>query len=238
MADFFVNFALKLTNRPEPRRPHIMTNKFITNILSLLIFISLPFTATASEKHPTSSTDEIGATAVDGIENTHAVANTNIHGASANLINESEVDRADDSATSPANDQLAQDIVRYAATHLGTPYRYGSTGPRAFDCSGFMGHVFNNFDVKLNRTSRDQFRQGEHVNVKDIRPGDLMFFAGRKGGSTVGHVGMAVEVLPDGRIKFIHAATRQGVVYNIYPSDSYYGRRFLGARRVLPDVQA
>lgn len=205
-----------------------MTMNINYKSLSILVFAALPFSAVAdnTETQPLehNNTGEHFILNIPALEDPEQVAN---------LINEDTTD-IDDETAAYTSDELARDIVDYAATHLGTPYRWGSTGPKSFDCSGFVGHVFKNFDIKLNRTSRDQFRQGERVNVKDIKPGDLMFFAGRSGGSTVGHVGMAVEVRDDGSVKFIHSATRQGVIYNVYPKDKYYGKRFLGARRVIP----
>ncbi len=132
-----------------------------------------------------------------------------------------------------SGDELAADIISYAAKHLGTPYRLGSSGPKTFDCSGFTSYVFKKFDIELNRTSRSQFTQGEKVSLDEIKPGDLMFFAGRRGGKTVGHVGMAVDIDENGNVKFIHASTRKGVTYGTLPDDGYYSRRYLGARRVI-----
>ena len=38
-----------------------------------------------------------------------------------------------------------------------------------------------------------------------------------------------------GKIKFIHAATSQGVVIQSFPDGGYYSQRFLQFRRVLDD---
>ena len=67
----------------------------------------------------------------------------------------------------------------------------------------------------------------------DIRPGDLLFFAGRKGGKTVGHVAIATSVDENGTVNFIHASTTGGIRHDCYPDGGYYSRRFIGARRVL-----
>lgn len=134
-----------------------------------------------------------------------------------------------------ADDELAQSIIAYAAKYLGTPYVYGSRGPKTFDCSGFTSYVFREYGINLHRTSRDQATQGTKVDVKDIRPGDLLFFGGRGGGKTVGHVALAVDVDDNGSVKFIHASVSKGITYNTYPNDSYYNKRFLGARRVIEE---
>lgn len=127
---------------------------------------------------------------------------------------------------------LAAQIIDYAKNYLGRPYRSGAKGPRAFDCSGFTSFIFKNFDITLSPSSRTQYTQGEHITLSEVRPGDLLFFGGRRGGSTVGHVAMAVEVNENGSIKFIHAAQR-GICYDTYPDGGYYSKRFIGARRVL-----
>lgn len=134
---------------------------------------------------------------------------------------------------SPGNDELTGEIIDYATKHLGRPYRSGAKGPSAFDCSGFTSYVFKKFDIALSPSSRTQYTQGRKISLDEVRPGDLLFFAGRRGGKTVGHVGMAVDVNEDGSIKFIHAATSKGITYGKYPDDGYYSKRYIGARRVI-----
>lgn len=132
-----------------------------------------------------------------------------------------------------ADDQLANDIIDYAERYLGRPYRHGAKGPKAFDCSGFTSYVFKNSGIDLSPSSRVQYTQGYSIPNDQIRPGDLLFFSGRRGGKTVGHVAIAVEVEDDGTVKFIHAATRSGIRYDKYPDGGYYSKRYIGARRVI-----
>lgn len=132
-----------------------------------------------------------------------------------------------------ATDELAAQIIDYADNYLGRPYRRGAKGPSAFDCSGFTSYVFKNFDIALSPSSRAQYTQGDKIATEDVQPGDLLFFGGRAGGKTVGHVGMAVDVDDNGRIKFIHASNSKGITYDTYPDGGYYSKRFIGARRVL-----
>ncbi len=133
----------------------------------------------------------------------------------------------------PTNPALASEIIDYATQYLGKPYRSGAKGPNAFDCSGFTSFVFGNFNISLSPSSRDQFNQGEYVSTADIKPGDLLFFAGHRGGKTVGHVAMAVSVSENGTIKFIHASNSGGIRHDVYPDGGYYSQRYLGARRVI-----
>lgn len=143
------------------------------------------------------------------------------------------LDNAELANANSADDALAEEIIDYAAKHLGRPYRSGAKGPSAFDCSGFTSYVFKKFDISLSPSSRTQYTQGRHISLDEVRPGDLLFFAGRRGGKTVGHVGMAVGVNEDGSIKFIHAATSKGITYGKYPDGGYYSKRYIGARRVI-----
>lgn len=131
------------------------------------------------------------------------------------------------------NSVLADDVISYARQFLGRPYRHGSGGPKSFDCSGFTSYVFRNFDITLSRSSREQYSQGVSISRDDIRPGDLLFFSGRRGGKTVGHVAIATSVDENGTVNFIHAAIKGGIRHDKYPDGGYYSRRFIGARRVL-----
>ena len=57
-------------------------------------------------------------------------------------------------------DEKIDSIIEYAKQYIGLKYRYGSTNPTGFDCSGFVGHVFSHFGYKLGRSSSDQYRDG------------------------------------------------------------------------------
>ena len=137
------------------------------------------------------------------------------------------IDMADNS------DELAGHIIEYATTYLGRPYRSGGKGPTAFDCSGFTSYVFKQYGIDLNASSSAQYTQGQTISKDEIRPGDLLFFGGRRGGKTVGHVALAVDVDSLGTIHFIHAAQRGGIRYDTYPDGGYYSQRYIGARRVI-----
>lgn len=65
-------------------------------------------------------------------------------------------------------------VVDEAARHDGKDYRYGATGPDAFDCSGYVQYVFRQLGVEVPRTSRDQYAASRKVSKADRRPGDLI----------------------------------------------------------------
>ena len=136
---------------------------------------------------------------------------------------------------SAATSTMLVDLLKEAKSHIGKRYRSGGKGPDAFDCSGFAGYVFKQFGYTLGASSRDQYTQGEKVDIKDLRMGDLVFFTGRNRKGGVGHVGIVVNVDKEkGIFKFIHASTSQGI--RIDTNTGYYDGRYLGARRVIDDT--
>lgn len=74
-----------------------------------------------------------------------------------------------------------------AMSAMGKPYRWGATGPSAFDCSGLMQWAFARAGVRLPRTSAAQSGVGTAVSRSQLQPGDLVFFY-----SPVSHVGMYI----------------------------------------------
>lgn len=77
------------------------------------------------------------------------------------------------------------EVVHIAASKRGTPYRWGATGPHAFDCSGFTRWVYAHVGMRLPRTSSMQYHYTHRIASRDRRPGDLVFF---HSGSGVYHV--------------------------------------------------
>lgn len=128
--------------------------------------------------------------------------------------------------------EYISDMLGHAATFIGTRYRSGGKKPGGFDCSGFTSYIFRQFGISLNASSRSQYTQGCEISTDQLRPGDLVFFSGRAAShKRVGHVGIVTEICPDGTFKFIHSACSKGVVIS-HSQESYYSRRYVGARRV------
>lgn len=120
-------------------------------------------------------------------------------------------------------------LICYAESYLGTPYHYGSKGPNSFDCSGFTGYVFKHFHISLPASSTAQYLSAPKIIHKDsVQQGDLIFFMGRNGRKSVGHVGIVVSVdTATKSCRFIHSATHGGVIFTEYPSTAYYNQRFM-----------
>jgi cell wall-associated NlpC family hydrolase len=96
-------------------------------------------------------------------------------------------------ADSPAPNRTAAAAVRAALSQVGKPYRWGATGPASFDCSGLTRFAYTAAGLSLPRTSRQQWSAGRHLEVADLRPGDLVFWAHDPANpATIHHVAMYV----------------------------------------------
>jgi cell wall-associated NlpC family hydrolase len=109
--------------------------------------------------------------------------------------------------------------VAWARRQLGKPYRYGTAGPSTFDCSGLTSFCYAKMGIRINRSSREQTKNGVPVAKNALIPGDLVFF-----GRPVHHVGMYI-----GGGRYIHAP-RTGDVVKI--SELSWRRDYAGARRI------
>lgn len=81
--------------------------------------------------------------------------------------------------------------VRYVKSKLGNPYRWGATGPYAYDCSGLMLAAYRSVGKRIPRTTYAQLHYMPYH--RNLHKGDLVFRGSH-------HVGMYVG---NGRV--IHA---------------------------------
>ncbi|WP_329598165.1 NlpC/P60 family protein [Streptomyces pseudovenezuelae] len=66
--------------------------------------------------------------------------------------------------------------VDYATTQIGKPYEWGAEGPKSYDCSGLTSQAWASAGKPIPRTSQEQWKQLKHIDVKDMRPGDLIIY--------------------------------------------------------------
>ncbi|NUW40006.1 C40 family peptidase [Nonomuraea rhodomycinica] len=114
----------------------------------------------------------------------------------------------------------ARTAVAVAKAQIGDPYRYGGTGPGAFDCSGLVQYAWKKAGVRIPRVTNSQYaRIKKKVSWKHLQPGDLMFFRG------LGHVGMYI-----GHGKMVHSP-RTGLTVRIEKLSGWRKSSFVGAVR-------
>ena len=74
------------------------------------------------------------------------------------------------------------------------------------DCSGYILKVYSKFGYYLPHNARLQADYGRKVSIKDLQPGDLLFYK-IGNGDRIGHVGMYI-----GNGEFIHSTPGAGVI--------------------------
>ena len=135
-------------------------------------------------------------------------------------------------ASSVGITDLRKALIAMAMKLRDTRYVRGGRNPSTgFDCSGFVRYVFAHaVGMQLPNNSASQFLAGLKVKRADMQPGDLVFFR-THGKRRISHVGIYIS---DGR--FIHSPSAGKSVEISSLSESYWAKRFAGAKR--PEAMA
>lgn len=119
------------------------------------------------------------------------------------------------------NFQFQQLLASAIEQRLGARYSYGSTGPGAFDCSGFVWSVFQSAGIDFERSSARSLwaRFTAPGPEEQYQMGNLVFF------SNLAHIGIVAD-----EHGFYHASRSHGVVYSLF--NDYWLSRVDGFRKV------
>jgi cell wall-associated NlpC family hydrolase len=110
-------------------------------------------------------------------------------------------------------------------SRYGIPYRYGTSGPNRYDCSGFVWSAFQEAGIEFTRQSaRSLWSQSEPVYGDDrYKFGTLVFLNG------LGHMGIVAD-----ENGFYHASSSKGITYS--PFAGYWSSRIVGFRRLKAEA--
>jgi cell wall-associated NlpC family hydrolase len=135
---------------------------------------------------------------------------------------------ADDLSLFERYTSSAQDLVLKGLELVGINYRRGGTDPDSgLDCSGFVQLVYKESIGKLlPRTAHEQSQVGDVVDKKELKAGDLVFFNTMR--RAFSHVGIYL-----GNNQFLHAPRTGAEVRVEDMNQSYWTKRYNGARRVV-----
>ncbi|ERI07359.1 C40 family peptidase [Aneurinibacillus aneurinilyticus] len=134
----------------------------------------------------------------------------------------------------------ADAIIALGKNYIGTPYVLGAKRfqDKTFDCSSFVQYLYAKQGISLGWNSREQAKQGVDVSFKDMKKGDLMFFAdedypNETGLNKVRHVGI---YMGDGKILHTYEEGTGVIVSDLYndPKEGdYWYKYFLFAKRII-----
>ena len=117
-------------------------------------------------------------------------------------------------------------VVSLAGQLVGTPYRYGGSSRRGFDCSGLVQYTHRQVGLEVPRTTESQLRQARVPERENLLPGDLLFFT--IGFAKARHVGIY-----EGDGFFIHAPSSGKRVSRASLENPYWGERLVATGTFL-----
>lgn len=122
--------------------------------------------------------------------------------------------------------ELRRAIVLDALGQIGRPYVYGGTTPEGFDCSGLVQYVYGLQGVRVPRTTREQHKAGDRIDLDEAEPGDLLFYSFARRG--IDHVAV---YLGDGQAVHAPSSGKQVIVAPV--AGAWWMDRYVDAVRVI-----
>ena len=124
-------------------------------------------------------------------------------------------------------------IAAKALETLGSPYRAGASGPKAFDDSGLTRYAYQGAGTSLPRATQAQLDSGKPIELTAAQPADLLFFRVEDGrGEDTLVVGLYMR---DGEMLMASPGfgAKSGVAL-FDTDDEFWQQRMVGAVRQLP----
>lgn len=154
------------------------------------------------EPTPTFSTTAVGVQAVDAV-GTQAVDEPVSAGqmAAIEIPQLTEGDALLPSVTKESYNKVAAgggasgraaEAIAFAKQFLGTPYKWGGSGPLGFDCSGLMQYVYRKVGVDLPRVSAQQAQAGQRIALDQLKPGDMVGWDNSSRNNGADHIGLYI----------------------------------------------
>lgn len=86
-------------------------------------------------------------------------------------------------------------VVAFALAQIGKPYKFNTSGPATYDCSGLTLAAYAQIGISLPHFSGAQANLGVRVDfaANGIKAGDLVFLETSPGSGVIGHVGIAIS---------------------------------------------
>jgi cell wall-associated NlpC family hydrolase len=126
---------------------------------------------------------------------------------------------------------LTDIAINKAMKYEGVRYRYGGSTDKGMDCSGLLHTSFAEAGEVVPRTSMSFFQAASPIEVKELKKGDLMFFATGRDRNKINHVALVVEVTP-AEVRFVHATVSQGVTVSSL-NEAYWLRKYRSSGRLF-----
>jgi len=119
---------------------------------------------------------------------------------------------------------IGKGAATIAQTVVGTPYRYGGTSLKGFDCSGLVYYTYNKLGMNVPRTTSLLYNNTKRIKKSNLNLGDLVFF--KLTGKKTSHVGIYA-----GNGRFIHAPSSGKKVMVSKLSEPFWQEHYVSGGR-------
>ncbi len=125
-----------------------------------------------------------------------------------------------------------KEIVSAGEKFLGLPYLWGGMSSFGYDCSGFSYSMCKANGYIIPRDAHDQAASGKKIDLEEILPGDLLFFAYEEGKGSIHHVGIYY-----GEGKLLHSPNIGKTIEIMEMKNTLYEKELCVARRYWQEME-